>query len=210
MSDEMEKKETSHGWLKFALEFGPLILFFVLYSKWKEETFEILGTSYEGFIVVTAVFVPVILATTLIAWLVTGTLSKMQIFSAILVVVFGSMSVIFNDKSFIKMKPTLLYLFFGGSLAFGLMRGRSYMQDLMDSAFPLNDAGWMLLTKRVMWFFLGLAVLNEAVWRLTAHHPTDDVWVYFKTFGMPVLTFAFFVLQGDLFKKYPTTTSEAD
>lgn len=205
MSSELEK-ETSHGWLKFALEFGPLVLFFVLYTRWKDNTFDILGTSYEGFIVVTAVFIPVILATTLIAWLVTGTLSKMQIFSAILVVVFGSMSVFFNDKSFIKLKPTLLYMFFGGSLAVGLLQGKSYMQDLMDSAFPLNDQGWMVLTKRVMLFFFGLAIANELVWRLTTHN--DDIWVNFKTFGMPVLTFAFFVLQGDLFKKYPPKTEE--
>lgn len=205
MSSELEK-ETSHGLLKFILEFGPLVLFFVLYTRWKDDTFEIMGTSYEGFIIVTAVFVPVILATTLISWLVTGTLSRMQIFSAILVVVFGSMSVFFNDKSFIKLKPTLLYVFFGGSLAVGLMQGKSYMQGLMGSVFPLNDQGWMILTKRVMWFFLTLAVANELVWRLTTYN--DDIWVNFKTFGMPVLTFAFFILQGDLFKKYPQPSDD--
>ena len=205
MSSELEK-ETSHGLLKFILEFGPLVLFFVLYTRWKDDTFEVMGTSYEGFIIVTAVFVPVILATTLISWLVTGTLSRMQIFSAILVVVFGSMSVFFNDKSFIKLKPTLLYVFFGGSLAVGLMQGKSYMQGLMGSAFPLNDQGWMILTKRVMWFFLTLAVANELVWRLTTYN--DDIWVNFKTFGMPVLTFAFFILQGDLFKKYPQPSDD--
>jgi intracellular septation protein len=64
----------------------------------------------------------------------------------------------------------------------------------------------MILTKRVMWFFLTLAVANELVWRLTNYN--DDIWVNFKTFGMPVLTFAFFILQGDLFKKYPQPSDD--
>ena len=83
-------------------------------------------------------------------------------------------------------------------LAFGLMRGRSYLQSLMDGLMPLTETGWMILTRRLMYFFFGLAVLNEIVWRTM----TEETWVYFKTFGLPVAMFGFFMMQGKLFQEH--------
>ncbi len=190
--------------VKLALEMGPIILFFIAYTKLKEDTYTILGRDYEGFIVVTAIFIPVLLIATGILWALTGKLSKMQLMTAVLVVIFGGLSVWLNDDRFIKMKPTILYLFFGSSLGFGLLRGRSYLQTMMEGAMPLNDQGWMILTKRVCIFFLTLALANEVVWRTMS----TDAWVNFKTFGLTAAVFVFFMAQAGLIEKYSSNVEE--
>lgn len=186
--------------LKTALELGPIVVFFAAYVWLKDKVFTIGGTEYEGFILVTAGFIPLMLISTGVLWKLTGHLSKMQVVTLVLVVIFGGLSVWLNDDRFFKMKPTLIYLLFGGGLGVGLLRGESYLQDLMDAALPLTDEGWMVLTRRLCAFFFGLAVLNELVWRTQ----TTDTWVYFKTFGLTAALFAFFLTQGAVFKKYGT------
>ena len=186
--------------VKLVLELGPVILFFIAYTKVKANTYSILGRDYEGFIVVTAIFIPVLLIATGILWVLTGKLSKMQIMTAVLVVIFGGLSVWLNDDRFFKMKPTMIYLFFGGALGFGLLRGQSYLKSMMEGAMPLSDQGWMILTKRICFFFLTLAVVNEVVWRTMS----TDAWVNFKTFGLTAAVFVFFMTQGGLMEKYGT------
>ncbi|WP_120502176.1 inner membrane-spanning protein YciB [Roseovarius sp. EL26] len=188
----------SPKWLKPALEFGPLLLFFVAYLKLKDQVFTIGGTEYLGFIVVTAGFIPIFLLSMAALWKLTGHLSKMQIITAVLIVVFGGLSVWFNDPKFFKMKPTIIYVLFGGALALGLMRGKSYLQYAMDGLMPLTDEGWMILTRRMMGFFFALAILNELIWRTQ----TEETWVYFKTFGLTAAIFVFFMTQGKLFKDH--------
>jgi len=191
-------------WVKTALELGPVILFFVAYTKIKDREFTILGETYEGFIVATAVFIPVLLLATLVLYLLTGKLSKMQIFTAVLVVVFGGLGIWLNDDRFFKMKPTMIYLLFAGILGFGLMKGQSYLRVVMEGAMPINDEGWMKLTQRFTLFFVGLAVANEAVWRLLS----TDAWVNFKTFGLPIAMFVFIMTQMGLMSKYSTEEKE--
>ncbi|MDA9004866.1 septation protein IspZ [Amylibacter sp.] len=185
-------------WAKTALEMGPVILFFVVYSKIKDNEYLLLGETYEGFIVATALFIPILLIATAILYLLTGKLSKMQIFTAILVVVFGGLGIWFNDEKFFKMKPTMIYLLFGGILGYGLFRGQSYLQVVMDGALPMTSEGWMILTKRFMFFFLGLAVANEMIWRSLS----TDIWVNFKTFGLPLAMFVFFITQAKVISRY--------
>ena len=189
-----------NGALKSALEFGPIAAFFVAYLRLKDQTFTIGGTEYEGFIIVTAAFIPLLLASIGALWWLTGHLSRMQVVTAVLVVVFGGLSVWFNDDRFFKMKPTIIYLIFGGILFFGLMKGRSYLEYVMEGMIPLKPEGWMILTKRVAMFFLGLAVLNEVVWRTMS----TDAWVNFKTFGLTAAIFVFFMTQAKLFQTYST------
>ena len=186
------------GWLKTALELGPVALFFAAYLWIKDDSFTVFETEYTGFIVVTALFVPLILVCTGILWWLTGRLSQMQVVTAVLVTVFGGLSVWLNDERFFKMKPTLIYALFAAVLAFGLTRGRSYLSMVLSEALPLTHAGWMLLTQRMAWFFVALAVANEAVWRTMS----TDAWVNFKTFGLPVATFAFFIAQAGLIKAH--------
>jgi len=199
------EKKKINTWLKMALELGPVVLFFVAYGRMKDQTFMIGGTEYGGFILVTAGFIPLLLISTGILWKLTGHLSRMQIVTAILVIVFGGMSVWFNDERFFKMKPTFIYLFFGGALGFGLLQGRSYMQYVMEEALALKHEGWMILTRRMMMFFFTLAVLNEIMWRFFS----TDAWVTFKTFGLTGAIFVFFMTQSSLFAKYMVEPEES-
>ncbi|UZD89862.1 inner membrane-spanning protein YciB [Cognatishimia activa] len=192
--------------LKMALELGPILLFFVGYLRLRDESFLIGGTEYDGFIVVTAAFVPLIALTSFILWRLTGHLSKMQIATVVLVTVFGGLSVWLNDDRFFKMKPTMIYLLFGGALGLGLLRGQSYLKFVMEEVLPLEDEGWMLLTKRLTGFFIGLAVLNEVIWRTQS----TDTWVYFKTFGLTAAVFLFFMTQAGLLTKYAIETEGDD
>ena len=183
---------------KLALEMGPIILFFVLYLRLRDRTFDIGGTEYSGFIIVTAVFVPLIALSTFILYRLTGRIAKMQIATLVLVVIFGGLTIWFNDERFFKMKPTMIYVLFGGVLAFGLLRGQSYLKYMMEEVMPLEDEGWMKLTQRITAFFFGLAILNELIWR----NMSTDAWVNFKTFGLTAAVFVFFMTQGGLLAKY--------
>ena len=193
----MSERQVS-GWVKTGLELGPVILFFIAYLRVKDRTFTFGGTEYDGFIVVTAAFVPILLSCMGILWALTGKLSRMQVVTAVLVVVFGGLSVWFNDERFFMMKPTMIYLLFGGVLGVGLLRGRSYLRSVMEEMMPLKDEGWMILTRRLCVFFLTLAVANEVVWRGFG----EETWVWFKTFGLTAAVFAFFITQGGLIQKY--------
>jgi intracellular septation protein len=190
--------DTLPKWVKPLLEFGPVVAFFFAYMRMKETVYTIGSNDYQGFIVVTALFVPLLLVCTGILWKLTGKISPMQIMTVILVTAFGGMTVWLNDDRFIKMKPTLIYLIFGGLLSIGLLRGQSYLRVVMQEALPMQDAGWMILTRRVTAFFFGLAVLNEVIWRGFS----TEIWVYFKTFGLTIALFAFFMMQGRLLTKY--------
>ena len=190
--------DTLPKWVKPLLEFGPVVAFFFAYMRMKETVYTIGSNDYQGFIVVTALFVPMLLVCTGILWKLTGKISPMQIMTVILVTAFGGMTVWLNDDRFIKMKPTLIYLIFGGLLSIGLLRGQSYLRVVMQEALPMQDAGWMILTRRVTAFFFGLAVLNEVIWRGFS----TEIWVYFKTFGLTAALFAFFMMQGRLLAKY--------
>lgn len=184
--------------LKLVLEIGPVALFFIAFLRLKERSFTIAGTQYEGFIIATAIFIPVILMTTAILWKLTGKLSKMQVFTAVLVTVMGGLTVWLNDDRFFKMKPTLIYLLFGSLLGYGLLRGQSYLRMVLEEVMPLEHEGWMMLTRRFTVFFFGLAIANEVIWR----NFSDEVWVSFKTFGLPVAMFAFFMFQSGLMRRY--------
>lgn len=200
----MRDKTKINPLLKTGLELGPIVAFFVAYLKLRDQSFVIGGAEYEGFIIVTAGFVPLIIITTALLWKLTGHLSKMQVATLVLVVIFGGLSVWLNDDRFFKMKPTMIYLLFGGALGVGLLRRQSYLKYVMEEMLPLQEAGWMILTRRLTWFFLSLAVLNEVIWRTQS----TDIWVYFKTFGLSAAVFAFFMTQGGILKKYALEDSQ--
>ncbi len=205
MSTETSGKEIN-PFVKLLLEMGPIVLFFIAYMRVKDNVYTISGTEYDGFILVTAGFVLLLIATTGLLWFLTGKLSRMQIATLVMVVLFGGMTVWLNDDRFIKMKPTMIYLLFGATLGFGLLRGSSYLQYVMEGMMPLQDAGWMILTKRLMIFFFGLAILNELIWRTSS----TETWVYFKTFGLTLAMFGFFMTQSKLLQTYSTDEESSD
>jgi len=201
----MAEKKISQG-TKLALDMGPILAFFVGYILLRDKVFTIAGTEYSGFIIVTACFIPLLAFTTFLLWRLTGKVSKMQLMTLVLVVVFGGLSVWLNDERFFKMKPTMIYTLFAAILGFGLLRGKSYLQAVMDEVLPMTAEGWMILTKRVALFFVVLAVLNELIWR----NFSTDMWVNFKTFGLTIGVFAFFMSQSRLFQTYGTEPKDPE
>lgn len=184
--------------VKLALELGPVLLFFIGFKFFKNRTFPIWGTDYSGLVAMTALLVVLIMISSAILWRLTGKLSKMQMMTLVLVIVMGGATIWFNDPRFIKMKPTLLYVLFAAILGFGLLRGRSYLALVMEEAMPLQPEGWMILTRRLTLFFFALALANEAIWR----NLSDEIWVNFKTFGLPLAMFGFFMAQGQLLERF--------
>lgn len=192
--------------LKAALEYGPLVAFMVGYWLVKDSTFNVAGVAYSGFIAITAVFVLVFAASIVALWKLTGKLSAMQIFSLIVILFMGGLTVWFNDPHFIKMKPTIIYVAFAIGLGIGLLQGKSYLRLLMGEALPMREEGWMILTRRMTVFFVVLALANEVVWR----NFSDGTWVTFKVVGLTVAMFAFLFTQGRLFERYGLETAKKD
>lgn len=190
--------------VKIGLELGPVFLFFVGYITTRDRTFVIAGTEYTAFILLTAAFIPIMALATFVLWRLSGRLSKMQLVTLIMVVVFGGLTVWLNDDRFFKMKPTAIYGIFAILLGIGLLRGQSWLQMVMEGALPLTHDGWIVLTKRLALMFLAMACANELVWR----NFSTDMWVNFRTFGLPLALFAFFLTQAKLFERYKSTPGE--
>ena len=194
----MEKKE-ENSLTKSILEFVPLVTFFLAYYYFPNSN-NLIGEelSVEKIIFATKVFVPILLFASFLSYVILRTISKMSLITALLVIFFGALTIWFRDPTFIKMKPTMIYLSFASILTIGLMRNRSLLQSLMGSTLALEERGWIVLTKRIIIFFISLAFLNELVWRYFG----QDQWVNFKTFGMPILSLLFFAFQYRLFQKH--------
>ncbi len=172
--------------LKQVLDLGPPLAFFFIYLKIRDDSFVIGGTEYSGFIVATVAFVPILLVAIAILWKLTGKLSRMQIFTAVMVIFFGGLTAWFNDERFFKMKTTIVYGFFAVMLGIGLLRGRSWLEWIMGDMMPMQHEGWMILTRRLCLTFAGLGVANEIIWRTMS----TDLWVKIETFGFPIVLFA--------------------
>jgi intracellular septation protein len=173
--------------LKFALELGPLALFFLAY--WKFGIFVATGTMMVAALVSLAV-----------SWVKLRRLPLMPLVTAAIVLVFGSLGLIFHNETLIKIKPTVLYCLFSGALFFGLAFRRPMLQILFDGALTLTEEGWRILTWRWAVFFLCLAALNEYVWR----HYSESAWVTFKSFGFLPLTVVFALAQTPVILKHET------
>jgi len=184
--------------LKQALELGPTILFFLIYMRIKDQTYTLGATEYSGFIVAALILVPLLLVATLILWLLTGTVSRMQIFVGVMVIFFGGLTAWFNDATFFKMKTTFVYGTFAAILGAGLLRGKILLQWVMAEALPMKAEGWMILTRRLALMFAGLAVANEVIWRTQS----EETWVVLETFAMPAALFLFLMLNFMALQSY--------
>ena len=171
--------------LKLALDLGPLVLFFFANGRY-------------GIFVATATFMVAVLTALAASYVLTRALPIMPLVTAIIVLVFGGLTLLLHNDLFIKIKPTILYALFGAVLLGGLFFNKPLLGVVFDSLFHLTEEGWRKLTLRWAIFFFALAVLNEIVWRNTS----TDVWVDFKVFGVMPLTFLFGALQVPLLKKY--------
>ncbi|MEL7166414.1 MAG: inner membrane-spanning protein YciB [Pseudomonadota bacterium] len=190
--------------LKQVLELGPPIAFFVIYLRIKDDVFSFGGVEYTGFIVATLIFVPILLAAMGVLWALTGKLSRMQIFTAFMVIFFGALTAYFNDERFFKMKTSIVYGFFAVALGIGLLRGQSWLAYILNDAMPMQHDGWMILTRRLCGMFAALAVANEIIWRTMS----TETWVKIETFGFPVALVGFLFWQITALQQYLETDEE--
>ena len=180
-----------NGVVKQVLELGPTLAFFVIYMQIRDNRYMIAGVDYSGFIVAALIFVPILLMSMALLWVLSGQLSRMQMFTAFMVIFFGAMTAYFNDERFFKMKTTIVYSSLAGLLGIGLLRGQSYLKVVMGEMLPMQDAGWMILTRRLCAMFAALAIANEIIWR----NMSTDMWVKLETFAMPLALMAFLMAQ---------------
>jgi intracellular septation protein len=184
--------------LKQVLELGPTVVFFLIYMWIKDESFTLGGTEYSGFIVAALILIPLLLVATLALWLLTGSISRMQIFVGVMVVFFGGLTAWFNDATFFKMKTTFVYGTFALILGAGLLRGKSLLQWVMAEALAMKPEGWMILTRRLALMFAALAVANEVIWRTQS----EATWVVLETFAMPAALFLFLMANFMALQRY--------
>jgi len=204
----MTEKKQLNPLLKLVLDLGPLVLFFWANSKpalfapllapWLPDN--LVTGERAGIFAATAVFMVAVLIALVMSYALTRHLPMMTLVTAVIVVVFGGLTLALHNELFIKLKPTIIYVLFGGVLLGGLAFGKSLLGIVFDQLFHLTDEGWRKLTVRWALFFLALAVLNEIVWRTQS----TDTWVTFKAFGVLPLTFIFAAFQYPLLQKYAT------
>jgi intracellular septation protein len=205
-------KRPLNPFLKLALEMGPLVLFF--FANARPALFlplvspllpaAIVSGEHVGIFVATAVFMVAILVALVVSYALTRHLPVMAMVTAVIVLIFGGLTLYFQNETFIKMKPTVIYVLFGAVLLGGLVFNKPFLAIVFDAAFHLTDEGWRKLTLRWAIFFLTLAIVNEVVWRTQ----TTDFWVNFKSFGMIPLTFVFAAFQFPLLQKYAATKED--
>jgi intracellular septation protein len=178
--------------VKMALELGPLVLFFAAYSK-------------LGIFAATAVLMACVLVTLGVSYAMLRRIPIMPLVTAVIVLIFGSLTLFFHDETLIKIKPTALYLLFGAALFVGLALKKPLLKILFDGALHVTEEGWRILTWRWGFFFIALAILNEIVWRTQS----TDLWVKFKTFGFLPLTLLFALAQTPLIMRTETKEEAA-
>jgi len=183
---------------KQALEFGPLLVFLAVYLWLRDATLTLGGREYAGFVVAVVAFVPLQIVSALVLRHLTGRMSRMQMVTLVLVIVLGAATLLFNDERVFKMKSTFIFGLFGVLLFIGLWRGQSWLAFVLDQALPISHEGWMILTRRMAWFFLAFAAMNEAVWR----NFSTDVYVIWDTFGQMGVMFAFLMGNYRLIERY--------
>jgi intracellular septation protein len=184
-SEKDKQQNQEHPALRLALDLGPLLLFFGVNALY-------------GIFVATGFFMVAIVAALVTSRLLTGRFAKMPMVTAVLVLVFGGLTLYLQDETFIKIKPTIIYILFAGILLGGLALNRIFLQTFFGEAFRLSDVGWRKLTIRWAGFFIFLAVTNELVWRSVS----TDTWVSFKVFGLLPLTLIFAVMQTGFLQRH--------
>ena len=178
------------SFLKFLTDFGPLVIFFYYYYDSGKD----LKIAIPPFIIATLIAL-------IIMWILEKKIPKVPLVSCILITLFGGLTIYFNNPIFIYIKPTIINILFGFSLIIGKFFAKEpILKKLMGNSIALTNEGWEILTRRWVYFFFGLAILNELVWRTQ----TEEFWVNFKVWGLLPITFIFTVFQISLINKYKT------
>ncbi len=170
---------------KLLIDIGPLAVFFIFYTRGD------LKTAILPFMIATIIAV-------LFSYTIEKKIPIMPTVGAVIILIFGGLTIYFDNETFFKMKPTIINLLFAGILYGGIILNKSLLRYLLGAALKLQDEGWDILTKRWIGLFIALAILNEIIWRTQ----TTDIWVNFKVFGILPITFIFTLTQFSTIKKY--------
>ena len=181
----MKVKNKMKSYIKLFTEFGPIAVFFLMNAQYG------IFHATAAFMAATAIAIP-------IAWKMDGKIPVMPIVVGIFVLFFGSLTLIFHDDTFIKLKPTIVNLLFASILIVSKTYfKKNILKLVLGSAFKLSEKGWNILNTRWTYFFIFLAILNEIVWR----NFSTDTWVTFKLFGILPITLIWAALQMPLILK---------
>ena len=189
----MPEKPKLNPRLKLALDLGPLVLFFAANARF-------------GLFVGTGALMIAAVTALAVSYAMTRQWPIMPVVTVALVLVFGGLTLALHDETFIKLKPTIVYVLFGGTLLGGYIFEKPLLAIVLDSVFHLTPEGWRKLTLRWAVFFFALAVLNEAIWRTQS----TDFWVNFKVFGFTAITFVFAALQYPLMMRHAVEPASAE
>ena len=170
---------------KLLVDIGPLAVFFIFYTR------SDLVSAILPFMIATVIAV-------LFSYIFEKKIPIMPTFGAFIILVFGGLTIYFDNESFFKMKPTIINILFAVILYLGIILKKPLLKYLLGSALKLQDKGWSILTKRWIYFFIVLALLNEIIWRTQS----TDLWVNFKVFGILPITFIFTLTQFSIIRKY--------
>ena len=174
--------------LKFVTDIGPLVIFFLFYYNSDKN----LKIAIPPLIVATIISIFVV-------WIINKKIPMVPLISGILITLFGGLTVYFDNPIFIYMKPTIINILFGLALLFGkYFTNEPILKKILGKSMPLSDVGWQILNNRWMYFFFGLAILNEIIWRTQS----EEFWVNFKVWGMLPITFIFTAFQIGLINKH--------
>jgi intracellular septation protein len=188
------------GWIRVLIDVGPIVVFFAA------NYFAPVPGPLKIFFA-TGAFMIAMVAAMLVSAIRYRHISPLLWFSGLMVVVLGGLTIWLHNETFIKMKPTVYYLFVAGLLGFGLMTNRPFLKTVLGSAYPgLDSEGWRKLTRNWAIFFAAMAVVNESVWR----NSSTEFWIGFKLWGMLPLTFLFAALNVPMLMRHGLTKEEAE
>ena len=185
--------KTISGGMRLALDLGPLLLFFLANAKF-------------GIFAATAIFIAAIVVAMAISFALVRHVTALQLFSAFMVIVMGGLTIWLHDETFIKLKPTIYYVFVSGLLSFGLATGRPLLKNVLGTAYPgLSEEGWRKLTRNWALFFAAMAVANEMVWR----NSSTSFWVGYKLWGAIPATLLFALANVPMLMRHGLSHEDA-
>ena len=176
------------SFLKFITDFGPLFVFFTIYYKSGKD----LKMAIPPFVIATIIAL-------IAVWYIEKKVPMVPLIGGILITLFGGLTIYFDDPIFIYIKPTIINILFGLGLIFGkFFTNEPVLKKLLGKSISLTDDGWKILNMRWVFFFFGLAILNEIIWRTQS----EEFWVNFKVWGILPITFLFTAFQIGIINKY--------